>query len=90
LESGVDVMCVVVFRCNVVIHFFDNAVKVAVKEETCDECGASEVEVEFKVSDLPYFSFSFIRHINPIVSVVRLETHCVSVIWEVNVNVRVI
>ena len=38
------------FRCNVVIHFFDNALKVAVKEESCEECGASQVEVGFKVN----------------------------------------
>ena len=39
------------FRCNVVIHFFDNALKVAVKEESCEECGASQVEVGFKVNN---------------------------------------
>lgn len=37
------------FRCNVVIHFFENALKVTVREEACDECGASQVEVGFKV-----------------------------------------
>ena len=40
-----------------VIHFFDNALKVAVKEESCDECGASQVEVEFKVKTTRHHVF---------------------------------
>nr|KAG5699160.1 hypothetical protein BaRGS_014459 [Batillaria attramentaria] len=35
-------------KCNVVIHFFDNALKVAVHQEMCDDCGASKIEVGFK------------------------------------------
>lgn len=36
-------------RCSVVIHFFEGASKVGVKEDSCDDCGANNVEVAFKV-----------------------------------------
>lgn len=34
-------------RCNVVINFFENAHKVSVSEESCDDCGANLLEVDF-------------------------------------------
>mgnify|MGYP006890266430 CR=1 FL=1 len=35
-----------IYRCNVVINFFENAHKVSVSEEACD-CGANLLEVDF-------------------------------------------
>ena len=39
------------YRCNVVINFFENAHKISVSEETCDDCQTSLLDVSFnKVS----------------------------------------
>ena len=40
-------MLVSVFRCNVVINFFENAYKVSVTEDSCDECGSNLLQVDF-------------------------------------------
>lgn len=42
-------ICIVLLicRCNVVINFFENAHKVSVSEESCDDCGANLLEVDF-------------------------------------------
>lgn len=34
-------------RCQVVINFFDNAHRVSVSEDLCDDCGAHIVDVDF-------------------------------------------
>ncbi|XP_034948917.1 DNA topoisomerase 3-beta-1 [Chelonus insularis] len=35
-------------RCDVIIHFFENAHKVTIDADVCDECGAQLVTVEYK------------------------------------------
>lgn len=37
----------IISRCQVVINFFENAHKVSVSEELCDDCGAHIVDVDF-------------------------------------------
>ena len=34
-------------RCNVVINFFENAHKVSVSEDSCEDCGSNLLEVDF-------------------------------------------
>ncbi|XP_067654997.1 DNA topoisomerase 3-beta-1-like [Haliotis asinina] len=35
-------------KCSVVINFFDNASKITIGEDTCDDCGANTVVVQYK------------------------------------------
>lgn len=35
-------------RCDVIIHIFEDAYKVSVDEDTCDECGCQLISVEYK------------------------------------------
>lgn len=44
-------------RCDVIIYLFENAHKVYVNSETCDNCGAQQVTVEYKPV---IFSFTFL------------------------------
>ncbi|XP_059150612.1 DNA topoisomerase 3-beta-1-like isoform X1 [Physella acuta] len=41
-------------KCSVVVHFFDGASRVSVKEDSCEECGANVVEVAFKEGKSPF------------------------------------
>ena len=34
-------------RCNVVINFFENAHKVSVMEDSCEDCGSNLLQVDF-------------------------------------------
>ena len=45
-----------VFRCNVVINFFEDAHKVTVSEEACDGCGSNLLQVDFSKVHLPFSS----------------------------------
>lgn len=36
------------FRCDTIISFFDDAQKISVQEECCEECGSQTVNVEYK------------------------------------------
>uniref|UniRef100_A0A8C6XNW6 DNA topoisomerase n=1 Tax=Naja naja TaxID=35670 RepID=A0A8C6XNW6_NAJNA len=40
-------------KCNVVVHFFENAHKVRVSAETCDTCDAALVDVDFNKAKSP-------------------------------------
>lgn len=40
-------------RCNVVINFFENAHKVSVSEEICDDCGSHIMDVDFSKGKTP-------------------------------------
>ncbi|XP_052797572.1 DNA topoisomerase 3-beta-1-like [Mya arenaria] len=40
-------------KCNVVINFFENAHKVTVSEDPCDDCGANLIEVDFSKDKTP-------------------------------------
>ena len=47
---------VLFYRCNVVINFFENAHKVSVTEDRCEECGSNLLQVDFsKVHHGPSF-----------------------------------
>ena len=38
-----------VYRCSVVINFFENASKINIRDDLCNDCGANIVEVGYKV-----------------------------------------
>ncbi|XP_060074052.1 DNA topoisomerase 3-beta-1-like [Ylistrum balloti] len=40
-------------KCNVVLHFFENAHRVSVSEDTCDDCGSHIVNVDFSKGKTP-------------------------------------
>lgn len=40
-------------KCNVIVHFFENAHKVRVSPETCDLCDAALVDVDFNKAKSP-------------------------------------
>ncbi|KAK3783011.1 hypothetical protein RRG08_015351 [Elysia crispata] len=40
-------------KCSVVIHFFEGATKVSVKEDSCEDCAANLVDVSFKEGKSP-------------------------------------
>ncbi|CAH1786482.1 unnamed protein product [Owenia fusiformis] len=40
-------------KCNVVVNFFDNAHRVAVSEEMCEECGTAILDVTFNKTKTP-------------------------------------
>ncbi|XP_062446294.1 DNA topoisomerase 3-beta-1 isoform X2 [Rhea pennata] len=40
-------------KCNVIVHFFENAHKVRVSPETCDSCDAALVDVDFNKAKSP-------------------------------------
>ena len=41
------IVSVLLYRCNVVINFFENAHKVSVTEDRCEECGSNLLQVDF-------------------------------------------
>lgn len=51
-----------VSRCNVVINFFENAYRINVSEEPCDDCQSAILDVSFnKVCATYYVDFGSLR-----------------------------